>query len=113
MRVRVIGPLLTAVAVAAVTAVTAPVPAGEEASRFGVVEVDGERVVSYAYKPERPASGVVTTEVFVFNTIEVLDALEQIAKECGDEGLQDLGNALLPQFADAGRIAVGDELRPG
>ena len=89
---------------AAITAVTADVPVGEEASRFGVVEVDGERVVSYAYKPEQPTSDVITTEVFVFNTFEVLDALEQIAKDCGDEGLQDLGNALLPQFAEAGRM---------
>ncbi|MCW2778146.1 MAG: Nucleotidyl transferase [Frankiales bacterium] len=89
---------------AAVTAVTAPVPAGEQASRFGVVEVDGERVTSYAYKPEQPASGVVTTEVFVCSTVEVLDLLEELEADAGDDGLKDLGTALLPRLAQAGRL---------
>ncbi|MCU1692479.1 MAG: Nucleotidyl transferase [Frankiales bacterium] len=89
---------------AAVTAVTAPVPAGEEASRFGVFEVDGERVVSYAYKPDEPASDVVATEVFVCSPGEVLDLLEELAQDCGEDGLQDLGTELLPRLADAGRM---------
>ncbi|MCW2607865.1 MAG: Nucleotidyl transferase [Frankiales bacterium] len=89
---------------AAITAVTAPVPEGEEASRFGVVEVDGERVTSYAYKPEEPASQTVTTEIFVCDPDEVLGLLEELAHEAGDEGLEDLGTALLPRLADAGRM---------
>jgi glucose-1-phosphate adenylyltransferase len=89
---------------AAITAVTAPTPAGEQASRFGVVTVDGDRVTSYAYKPEEPASDTVTTEVFVCDPGEVLDLLEELADSCGEDGLQDLGTDLLPRLAEAGRM---------
>ncbi len=89
---------------ATLTAVTADVPAGEQASRFGIVEVDGERVTSYAYKPDRPATGTVTTEVFVGDARTVLDLLEELAHDAGDDGLQDLGTALLPRIAEAGQM---------
>lgn len=89
---------------AALTAVTAPTPAGEDTSRFGVVEVDGDRVTSYAYKPDDPASDTVTTEVFVCDPVEVLGLLEELERECGEDGLQDLGTDLLPRLADAGRM---------
>ena len=93
---------------AAVTAVTAAVPDGEEASRFGVVEVDGERVTAYAYKPDEPASSTVTTEVFLCDTVEVLGLLEELAQDCGEDGLQDLGTTLLPRLASAGRMRAHD-----
>ena len=93
---------------AAVTAVTSPCPPAEEASRFGVVEVDGERVTSYAYKPDEPASSTVTTEVFVCDPAQVLGLLEELAQDCGDDGLQDLGHDLLPRLADAGRMRAHD-----
>ena len=89
---------------AALTAVTAPTPPGESASRFGVVAVDGDRVTSYAYKPDEPDSDIVTTEVFICDPGVVLDMLEELAEEVGEEGLQDLGNGLLPRLTEGGQM---------
>jgi glucose-1-phosphate adenylyltransferase len=89
---------------AGVTIVTTQVPR-EEAGRFGVVRVGADdRVEEYAYKPDEPASDIVATEVFVFDAPTLLDALEALAEEAGEEdGLSDLGDGLLPRLADAGR----------
>jgi glucose-1-phosphate adenylyltransferase len=87
---------------AAVTMVTTRV-AREDAARYGVVDVDGSgRVTGYAYKPEEPASDLVTNEVFVFRPTPLLDLLEELADEAGEEGLSDLGTAALPRLVDAG-----------
>ena len=85
---------------AAVTMVTTDVEPGD-AGRYGVVKLDGEKVTEYVYKPDDPASNVISNEVFVFDPGEVLDRLDAIAEE-SDE-LEDLGHVLLPQLVDAGR----------
>lgn len=101
---------------AAVTMVTAQVPR-EEAHRFGSVTVDeGGRVVEFAYKPEHPASDLVTTEVFVFDTRTLLDTLDGLAarqmgraqsRDDTDSGqephLRDLGHELIPTLVRDGR----------
>src|SRR4051794_39713342 len=74
----------------------------EDAGRYGVVQVEGGTVRDYAYKPEEPASNRVANEVFVFTPGPVLDLLDELAQDAGDEGLQDLGNELLPRLVDAG-----------
>jgi glucose-1-phosphate adenylyltransferase len=84
---------------AEVTMVTVAAP--EDPSRFGVVQVADGRVTDYAYKPERPASDVVTTEVFVFATQPLLELLEDAADADDDE--QDLGHRLLPELVRRGR----------
>jgi glucose-1-phosphate adenylyltransferase len=84
---------------ASLTAVTTRVPRGEEASRFGVVEVSDGRVTSYAYKPDDPASDLVTTEVFAATPGRLLEVLEDV----GPEG--DLGDAVLPALVEAGEVA--------
>jgi len=62
---------------AAVTMVTTEVPV-EQATRFGVVQVGaGGRVTDFAYKPERPAGGTVTAEVFVYDAHLLLDRLDE------------------------------------
>ncbi|TNM67146.1 glucose-1-phosphate adenylyltransferase [Streptomyces sp. NP160] len=98
--------------------------AHEEASRYGVVEVEegpspssgpdepsSVRVRRYEYKPEEPRSDLVTTEVFAFAPRQVLDRLEELARavrrgddDAGDDdgGLGDLGHALLPGLAADG-----------
>jgi glucose-1-phosphate adenylyltransferase len=86
---------------AAVTMVTTRVPS-EHARRYGVVQVDGERVTDYAYKPEQPASDVVTTEVFAFDP-GVLDLLDELGDASGEDGPGDLGDALLPRLVEQGR----------
>src|SRR3954451_10236277 len=80
---------------AEVTMVTTEV-AEDDASRYGIVQVDGEQVTDYAYKPDEPATTTATNEVFVFSPRQTLDRLEAIAADVGEEELQDLGSHLLP-----------------
>jgi glucose-1-phosphate adenylyltransferase len=77
-----------------------------DASRFGVVEVDGERVSGFEYKPEEPATGIVTTEVFAYEPRVLLDALDELAAASGEDGgeLSDFGDELLPRLVSRGRV---------
>jgi glucose-1-phosphate adenylyltransferase len=87
---------------ATVTMVTTRVAAAD-AGRYGVVRVgDGGRVIDYAYKPDEPATDVVTNEVFVFTPSVALDLLDELAGQVGDDGLGDLGHALLPRLVGDG-----------
>ena len=80
---------------AEVTMVTTEVEA-DDASRYGIVQVDGERVTDYAYKPEEPATTTATNEVFVFTPGATLDRLDGLHSELGEDELEDLGTHLLP-----------------
>src|SRR5919202_4846386 len=80
---------------AEVTMVTTEV-AEDDAARYGIVQVEGDRVVDYAYKPDDPATTTATNEVFVFSPVPTLDRLEALAADAGEEGLEDLGTHLLP-----------------
>ena len=86
---------------AAVTMVTYEV-GQENADRYGVVEVDDGRVTDYEYKPDEPKTGLIANEVFVFTPDTVLDLLDELAEDAGDDGLEDLGHELLPRLVDAG-----------
>jgi glucose-1-phosphate adenylyltransferase len=87
---------------AEVTMVTTEV-AADDASRYGIVQVDGDRVTDYAYKPDTPATTTATNEVFVFTPGATLDRLEALADEAGEDGLSDLGDGLLPAQTADGR----------
>ena len=90
---------------ASVTMVTTEVPA-DDAGRYGVVEVDDAGgITHYEYKPDSPASDLVSTEVFAFEPAAVLDALHDLAGEAGDDPLDDLGDELLPRLVDGGKAA--------
>src|SRR5688572_9876256 len=81
---------------AEVTMVTTEVTA-DDASRYGIVQVgDDGAVTDYAYKPDDPATTTATNEVFVFSPTPTLDRLEALADAAGEEGLEALGNQLLP-----------------
>ena len=88
---------------AAVTMVTTRVDKAD-AGRYGVVQVaDDGMITDYAYKPDEPASDLVTNEVFVFTPDRVLDLLDDLAKEVDeDSGLEDLGDQVLPTLVEAG-----------
>ena len=86
---------------AAVTMVTTEVDP-DDADRYGVVQVEGGKVVDYAYKPDGPAGNLVANEVFVFRPEPLLETLEQLAGEAGEDGLEDLGHGLLPRLVEAG-----------
>jgi glucose-1-phosphate adenylyltransferase len=85
------------------TIVTTQVPV-DDAGRYGVVQVDGDRVRDYAYKPDDAAGSTVACEVFAFAPAALLDTLEQLGAEAGDDGLQDLGHALLPTLVGTGEV---------
>ncbi len=80
---------------AEVTMVTTEV-AADDAARYGIVQVEGERVTDYAYKPDEPATTTATNEVFVFSPGATLDRLDGLDGELGEDGLEDLGSHLLP-----------------
>ncbi|TKJ20526.1 sugar phosphate nucleotidyltransferase [Blastococcus sp. CCUG 61487] len=86
---------------AEVTMVTTEVEA-DDASRYGIVQVgEGGRITDYVYKPDEPATTTAANEVFVFTPTPTLDRLEELGREVGEEGLEDLGTRLLPaQTAD-------------
>ncbi len=87
---------------ALVTMVTTQVDPAD-ASRYGVVEADGERITGYAYKPDEPTGNLVTNEVFVFTPLPVLDLLDELGEAAGKDGLEDLGDDLLPRLVDDDR----------
>ena len=87
---------------AEVTMVTTRVPAGDDASRFGVVQTDAEgRVTNFAYKPKEPRGDQITAEVFVYDAVRLLNTLEEVVKGGGE--LKDYGDELLPRFVKGGR----------
>jgi glucose-1-phosphate adenylyltransferase len=88
-----------------VTMVTTVVPENELASRFGVVEVNGAgRITNFAYKPEKPASDLITTEVFVYNAPKLLETLDCLAASGNEENqLEDFGHKLIPQLVKENR----------
>ena len=87
---------------AAVTMVTTHVDPGD-ASRYGVVQVEDGKVTGYQLKPDEPQGDLVANEVFVFDPQRALDLLEELARTADEEeGLQDLGNGLLPALVEEG-----------
>lgn len=82
---------------AAVTMVTTEVPENESASRFGVVEVNKSGAVTkFEYKPEKPKSDLITTEVFVYDAKILLATLKELGKD--GKKLKDYGDELIPHF---------------
>jgi glucose-1-phosphate adenylyltransferase len=87
---------------AAVTMVTTHVRS-DEASRYGVVEVDADGGVrGFEYKPDDPAGNLVTTEVFAYDARRLLQTLDELAEPGDASGLEDFGHELLPRLVDEG-----------
>ena len=76
----------------------------EDAGRYGVVQTKGGKVTGYALKPDDPDGNLITNEVFVFEPHRVLDTLDELAEEAGEDGLEDLGHELLPRLVDDGEV---------
>jgi glucose-1-phosphate adenylyltransferase len=87
----------------AVTMVTTTVDP-DDAGRYGVVQVADGAVRDYVYKPDAPEGNLISNEVFVFRPEPVLNALDELAEEAGEDGLDDLGHELLPRLVDAGEV---------
>ncbi len=84
-----------------VTMVTTEVEPGD-AGRYGVVQTEHGQVREYVYKPDEPATNTISNEVFVFRPAALLDTLEEVAAEAGEDGLKDLGHELLPRLVAGG-----------
>ncbi|MDA0172673.1 sugar phosphate nucleotidyltransferase [Solirubrobacter taibaiensis] len=85
----------------AVTMVTTEVEP-DDADRYGVVQLDGDKITEYVYKPDEPKGTTISNEVFVFTPEPVLKVLDELEKERGQDDLEDLGHYLLPRLVDAG-----------
>ena len=84
-----------------------------EASAHATVEVDeAGRVTGFAYKPERPTTSVIATEVFAYDARLLVEGLEELQSRTthdaqeGDTGLGDFGEHLVPWFVDRGRTVA-------
>jgi glucose-1-phosphate adenylyltransferase len=86
---------------ATATMVTMEVEGGD-AGRYGVVQVADGQVTDYAYKPDRPTGRLVCNEVFVFEPPRLLELLDELGEKATDDGLEDLGDDLLPRIVDEG-----------
>jgi glucose-1-phosphate adenylyltransferase len=88
---------------ATLTMVTTEVDPGD-AGRYGVVQARDGEVRDYAYKPDDPEGNLISNEVFVFRPQPLWDALEELADEAGEAGLEDVGTAVLPRLVAAGGV---------
>ena len=82
-----------------------------EAAENVVVEAGSDGVVSgIQVKPSRPRSGKVASEIFLYRTADLLDALDDLRVELAgsaegdDSGLGDFGEHLLPRLVETGTV---------
>jgi glucose-1-phosphate adenylyltransferase len=94
------------------TVVTTEVPVAEAGDHATVVHNRVGRVTGFEYKPDDPSTGTVATEIFVYRPEALLEVLEELHGELGeqaeerDTGLEDFGDHLVPRLVDRGRTYV-------
>lgn len=92
------------------TVVTTEVPRAQASDHATVQANRLGRVTGFAYKPSRPRTGTVATEIFVYDPQVLLDVLDELHRElfgeegADDTGLGDFGEHLLPRLVDRGRV---------
>jgi glucose-1-phosphate adenylyltransferase len=95
------------------TALTSEVTKREAADNVVVLTGRGGLVTGVQVKPSRPSSGTVATEIFVYRTDRLIDALDALRAELsggadgaadGDSGLGDFGEHLLPRLIEHGDV---------
>jgi len=87
---------------ASVTMVTTKLPKDESATRFGVVEANKEgRITKFDYKPDKPQSDLITTEIFIYDARILLKTLRELKRE--KEKIKDYGDELLPRLVKEGK----------
>ncbi|HEY7043012.1 MAG TPA: sugar phosphate nucleotidyltransferase [Nocardioidaceae bacterium] len=98
------------------TIVTTSIPIGEAGDHATVEADDDGRVTGFAYKPDAPRTGTVSTEIFLYDPEVLVTVLEELHRElgpaagAGDTGLGDYGEHLIPHLVARGRSFV-HELR--
>jgi glucose-1-phosphate adenylyltransferase len=92
------------------TVVTSQVPRDEAGDHATVVSNRLGRVTDFAYKPSRPRTGTVATEIFVYEPEVLFDVLGELHRERTgkaspeETGLGDFGDHLLPALVERGRV---------
>jgi hypothetical protein len=64
----------------------------------------GERAARVSTRRTQPERDLISNEVFAFRPGPLLDALDELAEQAGDHGLEDLGHELLLRLVDAGEV---------
>jgi len=91
------------------TLVTTAIPRAEASNHMTVTSNRLRRVTGTAYKPERPDTDIVGTEVFVYHPQTLIEVLETLHHELSDDtehgqtGLGDFGEHLVPRLVERGR----------
>lgn len=81
-----------------------------EARHQGVVTANTQdRVTAFDDKPSSPATNMVATEIFIYDTKVLINQLEEIRAEhaaAGDlqDGIGDFGDDLLPRLVERGKV---------
>jgi glucose-1-phosphate adenylyltransferase len=94
----------------AATLVTAEVTKRMAADNVAVLTGRGGRVTGLEVKAARPSTGAVATEIFVYRTEALLEALTTLrgelddAADGGSSGLGDFGEHLLPRLIETGTV---------
>ena len=93
------------------TLVTTEVDLEEATNHATVVVDDSGRVTEFAYKPEHPSTGTISTEVFVYTADVLIEVLEQLQRELFGTrdadpaaSLGDFGDYLVPAMVDRGKV---------
>jgi glucose-1-phosphate adenylyltransferase len=90
------------------TLVTAEVTRKDAADNVAVLTGRGGVVSDLEVKVSRPSTGTVATEIFVYRTEPLLEALETLRAELAgaddDSGLGDFGEHLLPRLIETGTV---------
>lgn len=95
------------------TVVTTECSTDAEAAAHATVTADkAGRVRQFEYKPDKPSTRVIATEVFVYDRTVLIEALKSLGAELadeaedGDSGLGDFGDHLLPWFVARGKTVA-------
>ncbi len=75
----------------------------EAAKRSGVVEVDGNKITGFDYKPDNPKTNIVAAEVFLYDARILLETLRELAED-DSTTLKDYGHDLIPRLVAAGNV---------
>jgi len=67
----------------------------EDAARFGVVQLSGERIVRFVERPSQPGSGLISGGVYVLRRAPLFESLESVCS---------LEREAFPRLAQAGRL---------
>lgn len=74
----------------------------KESVNFGNVKFDKKNIVTdFKYKPKKPFSEYVTTEIFVYDAQKLITTLEELSDKKGkNKTIKDFGDELIPYFVE-------------